>query len=42
MSRSNKDESAYQVTLDVAAFVRKQQNKGIADQSPLSAIGPKI
>ena len=42
IARSNKDELAYQVTLDVAAFVRKQQNKGLADQSPGSTVDSKI
>jgi len=30
------------VTLDVAAFVKKQQNREIADQSSASTIGSKI
>jgi len=42
IARSNKDELAYQVTLDVAAFVKKQQNKEIADRSSVSTIGSKI
>ena len=42
IARSNKDEVAYQVTLDVAAFVRKQQNKGLADQSFGSTVDSKI
>ena len=29
----NKDDSAYKVTLDIAAFVKKQQEREIADQS---------
>ena len=33
MSRSNKGESTYQVSLDIAAFVRKQQEREIADLS---------
>jgi len=43
MARSNKDDSAfYQVTLDVAAFVKKQQDREIADQSSAPAFGAKI
>jgi Tfp pilus assembly protein PilO len=42
IARSNKDELAYQVTLDVAAFVRKQQDREIADRSPASTIDSKI
>jgi Tfp pilus assembly protein PilO len=42
IARSNRDEFAYQVTLDVAAFVKKQQNKEIADRSSVSTIDSKI
>jgi hypothetical protein len=42
ITRSNKDDAAYQVTLDVAAFVKKQQDKEVADQSSVPAIGKKI
>jgi Tfp pilus assembly protein PilO len=42
IARSNKDESTYQVTLDVAAFVKKQQDREVADQSSAPAIGSKI
>jgi len=42
ISRSNKGESTYQVSLDIAAFVRKQQEKEIADQSPAPDFGSKI
>jgi len=42
IARSNKDELAYQVALDVAAFVRKQQNKGLAEQSAGSIADSKI
>jgi hypothetical protein len=42
ITRANKDELAYQVTLDVAAFVRRQQDREIADQSSTSATGSKI
>jgi len=42
IARSNRSELAYQVTLDVAAFVKKQQNREIADQSSASTIGSKI
>ena len=33
MSRSNKGKSTYQVSLDIAAFVRKQQERKVADLS---------
>ena len=33
ISRSNKGESIYQVSLDIAAFVRKQQERKVADLS---------
>ena len=42
MARSNKDDSAYQVTLDVAAFVKKQQDREVADQSSAMALDAKI
>jgi Tfp pilus assembly protein PilO len=42
INRSNKNESAYQVTLDVAAFVRKQQDKKIAEQPRASTIDSKM
>jgi len=42
ISRSKKGESTYQVKLDVAAFVKKQQEREIADQSPATDLGPKI
>ncbi len=42
ISRSNKDDSTYQVTLDVAAFVKKQQEREIADQSLAPDLGSKI
>ena len=42
ISRSNKGQSTYQVSLDVAAFVKKQQEKEIADQSPAPDFGSKI
>jgi Tfp pilus assembly protein PilO len=42
IARSNKDSSAYQVTLDVAAFVKKQHDREIADQSLAPAIDSKI
>jgi hypothetical protein len=42
VSRSNKDEPAYQVTLYVAAFVRKQQERQIAEKSPVPDFGSKI
>jgi Tfp pilus assembly protein PilO len=42
IARSNKDNSAYQVTLDVAAFVKKQHDREIADQSLAPAIDSKI
>jgi len=42
ISRSNKGESTYQVSLDVAAFVKKQQEKEIADQSLAPDLGSKI
>jgi Tfp pilus assembly protein PilO len=42
IARSNKDDSAYKVTLDVATFVKKQQEKEIADQFPAPDLGSKI
>lgn len=42
ISRSNKGESIYQVSLDIAAFVRKQQEREIADQSLASDFDSKI
>ncbi|HUT45768.1 MAG TPA: hypothetical protein VMX36_05750 [Sedimentisphaerales bacterium] len=41
ISRSNKGKSTYQVSLDVAAFVRKQQEREIADQSLAPGFGSK-
>ncbi len=42
ISRSKKGESTYQVTLDIAAFVKKQQEREIADQSSAPTVGSKI
>ena len=42
ISRSNKDDSTYQVTLDVAAFIKKQQEREIANQSLAPDLGSKI
>ena len=42
ISRSNKGEPTYQVKLDVAVFVKKQQEREIADQSPAPDLGSKI
>ena len=42
IARSNRGELAYQVSLDVAAFVKKRQNKEIADRSSVSTVGSKI
>jgi len=42
MTRSNKGQSTYQVTLDIAAFVKKQQNREIANQSSAPTVGQKI
>jgi len=42
ITRSKQDESAYHVTLDVAAFVRKQQNKETADSLAASAVSVEI
>ena len=41
ISRSNKGESTYQVSLDIAAFVKKQQERKIADQSLAPDFGLK-
>ena len=42
ISRSNKDKSTYQVSLDVAAFVRKQQDREIANKSSAPTVDSKI
>ena len=42
ISRSKKGQSNYQVSLDVAAFVKKQQDREIADQSSVPTVGTKI
>jgi Tfp pilus assembly protein PilO len=42
ISRSNRDKTTYQVTLDVAAFVRKQQERQIAGQPPVPDFDSKI
>jgi Tfp pilus assembly protein PilO len=42
ISHSNKGQSTYQVSLDVAAFVKKRQDKEVADQSSATNGGPKI
>jgi Tfp pilus assembly protein PilO len=42
ISCSSRDKSAYQVTLDVAAFVRKQQERQIAGQPPVPDFDSKI
>jgi len=41
ISRSNRGEETYQVSLDVAAFVKKQQEREIADQSLAPDFGSK-
>jgi len=41
ISRSTKGEPTYQVSLDVAAFVKKQQEREIADQSLAPDLGSK-
>jgi len=41
ISRSNRGEETYQVSLDVAAFVKKQQEREIADQSLAPDLGSK-
>ena len=40
--RSNKGQSVYQVTLDVAAFVKKQQEREIANKSTAPTVDSKI
>jgi len=42
ISRSKKGQSAYQASLDVAAFVKKQQGREIANQSSAPDVGSKI
>ena len=42
ISRPRKDQSAYQVRLDVAAFVKKQQHREIANQPSEPAVDSKI
>jgi Tfp pilus assembly protein PilO len=42
ISRSNRDKTTYQVTLDVAAFVRKQQERQIAGQPSVPDFDSKI
>jgi len=42
ISRSNKGQSTYQVTLDVAAFVKKRQDREIANQSSAPIVDSKI
>ena len=42
ISRSNKGEPTYQVSLGVAAFVRKQKEREIAGQAPAPDFGSKI
>ena len=42
ISRSNRGEPTYQVSLDIAAFVRKQKEREIAGQSPAPDFGSKI
>ena len=42
ITRSNKNDTAYKVTLDVATFVKKQQEKEIAGQFPAPDLGSKI
>jgi Tfp pilus assembly protein PilO len=42
ISRSKKGQSTYQVVLDVAAFVRKQQDREIANKPSEPTVGPKI
>ena len=42
ISSSKKGQSTYQVVLDVAAFVRKQQNREIANKSSAPTVGSKI
>jgi hypothetical protein len=42
ISRSNKGQATYQVSLDVAAFVKKQQDREIANKSSEPTVGSKI
>lgn len=42
ISRSNKEQATYQVSLDVAAFVKKQQDRKIANQPSAPTVGSKI
>jgi len=42
ITRSNNDESAYQVSLDVAAFVRKQQDSETADKPATQVYSAEI
>lgn len=42
ITRSNQDDSAYQVTLDVAAFIRKPQQSQTADKGSTQVYGMKI
>ena len=42
IARSNNNDSGYKVTLDVATFVKKQQEKEIANQFPAPDLGSKI
>lgn len=42
ISRSKKGQSTYQVSLDVAAFVKKQQDREIANQPSAKTDGSKI
>ena len=42
ISRSNKDQTTYQISLDVAALVKKQQNREIANKSSAPTVGSKI
>jgi len=42
ISRSKKGQSAYQVSLDVAAFVKKRQDREIANQPSVPTVDSKI
>lgn len=42
ITRSTNNESVYQATLDVTAFVRKQQNNETADTTSTSALSAKL
>ena len=42
ISRSNKGKPTYQVSLDVAALVRKQRDREVANQSSTPTVGSKI